>query len=1631
MEKGVLEGNLSDLRNEDSNIVRIFTCSAFTDMLPERNYLMKNTYPQLRDICSELGLEFEVVDLTWSASEETCADNEITELSWKEISNCQRLSHGPNFITLLGDKHGWRYLPSTITEEEFEILVKILKDEGKDVTFLQTWFEKDNNIIPPTYVLQRTSVSSFNYMDNQTTSKQSDIRKIWLDKFEEISQTLRDGVQNAVEKKVLPAQTCDKYLMSVTEHEVQKGLFDSLDPIKHCSCFVRVLQDVPQAVDDVTIKLYFDNINDKTASVEKQRHNNLKFEMIPKVLDKITLENFEVKWKSGGMDPTFSEHKKYLQQLGTSVKSILLNQIHEYSDKRLQDGAVNQSQLITEVLHHNSFCFKTCKSFYGREKLLDNLKFALGSKIKIAEQDVFVLYGACGSGKTSVSAMLVKHARVWFNDPNMVVISRFLGTSQQSNNISELISSLCDHISELYNLEKPRSDILYDVNMMMQHFHYLVQQIKSPRLLIVLDSIDQLSAEDNAYSLTWLPENLNENVSIVVSTHSDRANILNILKTRYTFPDNFLPIEALNETDVSTILDNLFADRKRTLTVEQRNYLFECCTTCPNPLYLRLVFDKASKWKSFDSITSISLPTTLNSAILSLFQETEAKFGEVVVSHALGYITASKNGLTENELEDILSLDNTVLNSVFVEHSPPTEEFIRFPSLFWKVIRYYLESHLLEKKSAGCTVLNWSHRRLREAAVDRYLSDETKTKQLYNILADFFLGKYSNASGKTVCFKQSQKVLKDVDRLVKTQPLTFQKCLYNFRKLNEMPSALIKSGRQRELFKYVFFNFQWIECKIKALSVKHLVNDMIFYLELNDDREVKVVHDAFLLRLNHIEKEKDQIASQLLGTLIGFEDRGMENVKKLLTACRRHIHDLNKAALLLRSACMIPPGGTLRTTLHGHQGNVEKVLFLADIDNIICSCKGKERFIYVYFWSIRAACNLKILKFPCNGYADLIWKKGWEYLLIIADQISYVDIRSRSVTQSVKNPNAPISCLKEKQDGELVALAHTNGHVRMLDVKLRKVTAECEDLKDICCMEFLSNSTEVAIASETLATLALLNYNNHQVRHFEAPQNKSKMASMLLSMANDSVLISTSDDIINVWDVINLSFSYSLEDHQDKILCVEKVNEDVFASGSKDNTIKIWSVGHQTLLKNMTGHENAVGCLKFCSTSKRLISGSRDDYVKIWNLETSLCEHTLIGHCSWISSVDVSYNGSIVASGSSDGKVKLWNTKLGKEQIKQPKFVHHQKLCNGAVISNNGYYAATISGKEKLIVWNESKTIALREIESDPACVAFANENSKLVIGTGEGFVNVYDITDEAFYLCFSHKSHYKSVVGVTLLDKTKTVVSVGEDGNVTLCDLHFQEELQRLECHSSNISSFCLSQETGLLATGGGDNVVTVCRINNEEIVIKMKLEGHEKMISCVTTSVCNNYLLSGDGAGFIFVWKLSDGENILKIRSAHDSVTEIISLQDNKFISASLDILRQLKRWDVSSEEAVTEYEGHANAVLCVKCTEDNKYMLSSSRDGTIKLWDIASGDLLDSIDFHSPIKHLDISSLCEDYFYKLVAVTKTGSVAFMRLLLPEEEQSSRMNGTLILMNKNNLLDNTDNLIPVRTKKCCCAII
>ncbi|MDZ7994487.1 MAG: DnaJ domain-containing protein [Nostoc sp. EfeVER01] len=102
------------------------------------------------------------------------------------------------------------------------------------------------------------------------------------------------------------------------------------------------------------------------------------------------------------------------------------------------------------------------------------------------------------------------------------------------------------------------------------------------------------------------------------------------------------------------------------------------------------------------------------------------------------------------------------------------------------------------------------------------------------------------------------------------------------------------------------------------------------------------------------------------------------------------------------------------------------------------------------------------------------------------------------------------------------------------------------------------------------------------------------------------------------------------------------------ASGSSDNTIKIWHLDTGKLLHTLTSHTKWVRCLAFSPDSQTLVSGSDDSSIMIWQVSTGKLLKTLKVHSTPVFSVIISPDGQTILSGGTDTTIKVSHIDMGQ-----------------------------------------------------------------------------------------------------------------------------------------------------------------------------------------------------------------------------------------------------------------------------------------------------------------------------------------------------------------------------------------------
>lgn len=108
------------------------------------------------------------------------------------------------------------------------------------------------------------------------------------------------------------------------------------------------------------------------------------------------------------------------------------------------------------------------------------------------------------------------------------------------------------------------------------------------------------------------------------------------------------------------------------------------------------------------------------------------------------------------------------------------------------------------------------------------------------------------------------------------------------------------------------------------------------------------------------------------------------------------------------------------------------------------------------------------------------------------------------------------------------------------------------------------------------------------------------------------------------------------------------------------------------------------------------------------------------------------------------------------------------------------------------------------------------------------------------------------------------------------------------------------------------------------------------------------NNLLICPEGNNLKkFHYENEYGYPYTGVFKGHDEPVECCEIFQNKLISGSQD--GTLKLWDIESTELVRTFYGHKSYVFCCCCVSENGNFVSGSADLSLKLWDIETGEVL----------------------------------------------------------------------------------
>ncbi len=795
----------SILHEMNRKSVVLFLSSTFTDTTVERNYLMEKCFPRLRRKLQSRGIELQVVDMRWGIREEHANRNLTSALCMAEIERAKAESQGVFFVSLIGDKYGYRPLPRILDKRSYEIAHDALLPLTRKC--MEALYELDQNAVPPCYVIRDATYfakGSFigSFVSTNLSHLRQDLAEADLKRelatatsnFQKLAEErlhagelslddLSHMIQAEISMKLesFPDDVVARFIQSVTEEETRTAFLDDESASSRVICVRRRFKEVPDGAGageyfDVAPVFRDNPLREKLSWIWGQvsrdddairLRERLTQRMLAMTRGDLKFDE-EVDWKQG-VNADADAHKEYLRHMADFVSTAIASNVDRLARER---AAISRPQLVSELLHHAKFADEKLRCFVGRAEELQRAVAYLEEG-----HGICVVTGQSGTGKTAFVAKVFSSAKSceWKFERGIL---RFLGTSAMSGQGMSLLSS---SLQQLGLLDESLAASLSWEEMKRQFLEAI--QSSSNNTLFCYDSLDQLDNPNGERTLLeWLPTEIPSNVRFVVSCIDGSIfDGYSVLSSREDFDKNRIALRPLDEAEITKAVTEMLG--ARTLQPVQRALLDDAVLGCKLALYMRIATDMISPLRSSDDASAWcvarfgtnSFPLDVRALIRSELNEMAKESGQVLVRRLLRYVTLANVGLSMAELEDVLSLDDDVLDEVFEWWVPP---LLRLPpSLLSRVLLRVRPFLVVRDGAGGAGFLRWYHRHHLET-VQEYikikfepvaLKDHGKplgvsiedegepVEAAHAILAGYFGGKY--ADGKT--YYGRRKAVKD------------------------------------------------------------------------------------------------------------------------------------------------------------------------------------------------------------------------------------------------------------------------------------------------------------------------------------------------------------------------------------------------------------------------------------------------------------------------------------------------------------------------------------------------------------------------------------------------------------------------------------------------------------------------------------------------------------------------------------------------------------------------------------------------------------------------------------------------------------------------------------------------------
>jgi WD40 repeat protein len=402
-------------------------------------------------------------------------------------------------------------------------------------------------------------------------------------------------------------------------------------------------------------------------------------------------------------------------------------------------------------------------------------------------------------------------------------------------------------------------------------------------------------------------------------------------------------------------------------------------------------------------------------------------------------------------------------------------------------------------------------------------------------------------------------------------------------------------------------------------------------------------------------------------------------------------------------------------------------------------------------------------------------------------------------------------------------------------------------------------------------------------------------------------------------------------------------------------------------------HSLPIVALAYSPDGKLLASGSNDNTVKIWDAASRELIRTLEAHTAPVRGVAFSPNGSTLATGDENGDIKFWNPQSGALKKSLPRLtVGVRKL----EYSRDGKYFAAVAGirgtgptrdqRGQWVLWNARTFKVLYSVVVPTAylSLALSPDESTLALGNADHTVSLVETSSGKTRTTLTGLNNFPNALAFSPDGK---ILATSDNSAVQLWNATKGEAISRLvDPNITTIFSLGFGRDGSTLATASMDKKtaeglfhVRLWDLNTQ----KARAVWPEKSIAYALAFAPDGNTLATGAAGEVRLRALADNNaqqsNAFEPRRRW--IQALAYSRDGKLIASAGGSNGEILLWDVQTGALRRTLRGqNKQMVRALAFSPDGNTLATASGDqdgAEIVLWNSRSGAIIKRWIGHAP--------------------------------------------------------------------------